>query len=105
MTESGDPAVGALSGLIRVLAYEHPDLRATLVDLDAAADAVERLAAEFGSSGGDDVIAWRGQRRLSHGSLARRSERPAQADRPPGGSYIVTGGLGGIGTGRGSLAG
>ena len=27
-----------LSGLIRVLAYEHPDLRATLVDLDAAAD-------------------------------------------------------------------
>jgi phthiocerol/phenolphthiocerol synthesis type-I polyketide synthase D len=45
--ESGDPAVGALKGLIRVLAYEHPDLRATLVDLDASGDAVARLTAEL----------------------------------------------------------
>ena len=30
--ESGNPAIGGLKGLIRVLAYEHPDLRATLVD-------------------------------------------------------------------------
>ncbi len=49
--ESGDPAVGALSGLIRVLAYEHPDLRATLVDFDTADETVEKLAAELGSSG------------------------------------------------------
>ena len=28
-----NPAIGGLKGLIRVLAYEHPDLRATLVDL------------------------------------------------------------------------
>ena len=31
--ESGDPSISALTGLIRVLAYEHPDLRTTLVDL------------------------------------------------------------------------
>ena len=35
--ESGDPAIGALKGLIRVLgASSIPDLRATLVDLDTA---------------------------------------------------------------------
>ena len=32
--EAGDPAIGALRGLVRVLAYEHPDLHTTLVDLD-----------------------------------------------------------------------
>ncbi|MDT5115623.1 MAG: phthiocerol/phenolphthiocerol synthesis type-I polyketide synthase, partial [Mycobacterium sp.] len=31
--EPGRPAIGALKGLVRVLAYEHPDLRTTLVDL------------------------------------------------------------------------
>ena len=31
--EPGDPSISALTGLIRVLAYEHPDLRTTLVDL------------------------------------------------------------------------
>ena len=28
--EAGDPAIGALRGLVRVLAYEHPDLHTTL---------------------------------------------------------------------------
>ena len=44
--ESGDPSISALTGLIRVLAYEHPDLRTTLVDLSG--DAVSSLATEFG---------------------------------------------------------
>ena len=39
----------ALRGLIRVLAYEHSDLRATLVDLD---DAPSALATELGSATG-----------------------------------------------------
>ena len=58
--ESGDPAIGAIKGLIRVLAYEHPDLRATLVDLDAADNVVATMLTELESSGSDDVIAWRG---------------------------------------------
>jgi phthiocerol/phenolphthiocerol synthesis type-I polyketide synthase D len=96
--ESGDPAVGALRGLIRVLAYEHPDLRATLIDFDTADDMVEKLATELGSPGSDDVIAWRGERRsverLSRATLGERArESVVRAD----GSYIVTGGLGGIG--------
>ncbi|QLH19723.1 type I polyketide synthase [Streptomyces sp. Rer75] len=43
-----DPAQSALRGLVRVLAYEHPDLRATLVDTDPAAplDLVPELLAD-----------------------------------------------------------
>ena len=62
--ESGNPAIGSLKGLIRVLAYEHPDLRATLLDTDEAGDAVATLTAELESSGSDDVIAWRGERQI-----------------------------------------
>ncbi|HEX2398597.1 MAG TPA: SDR family oxidoreductase, partial [Mycobacterium sp.] len=96
--ESGDPAVGALKGLIRVLAYEHPDLRATLVDLDASGDAVARLTAELESPDSDDLIAWRGEsryvERLVRATVgARERDRVVRSD----GSYIVSGGLGGVG--------
>ncbi|MGE2717245.1 type I polyketide synthase [Mycolicibacterium litorale] len=98
--ETGDPGIGSLRGLIRVLAYEHPDLRATLVDLDATdnADLAQALTAELGSSAGDDVIAWRGQRRFAErlsrvGLDAGHREPVVRRD----GAYIVTGGLGGVG--------
>lgn len=100
--ELGRPAVGALRGLVRVLAYEHPDLRTTLVDLDSAGDPVAALAAELESSDSasafDDIVAWRDGRRY-----AERLRRAALGEpvRDPvveaGGSYIVTGGLGGLG--------
>jgi phthiocerol/phenolphthiocerol synthesis type-I polyketide synthase D len=108
--ESGDPAIGALRGLIRnwrfpgeaarVLAGE-PDVGATLVDLDGA-DGLEHLVAtlmsELGSPAKDDVIARRAERRyverLSRAALeAREHEAIVRAD----GSYIITGGLGGLG--------
>jgi phthiocerol/phenolphthiocerol synthesis type-I polyketide synthase D len=96
--ESGDPAIGALRGLVRVLAYEHPDLRASLVDLDAAGDPVAALTTELESCRRDDVIAWRGERRaverLVRATLGERKPGPVVR---PDGSYIVTGGLGGIG--------
>ena len=96
--EPGDPAIGALKGLVRVLAYEHPDLRATLLDLDDDADVVAALMAELGSSGNDDLIAWRHDRRfverLSRATLTA-SQRDAVVRRD--GAYIVTGGLGGLG--------
>ena len=97
--ESGNPAIGALKGLIRVLAYEHPDLRATLIDLDAADDALATLTSELELSGNDDVVAWRGERRyverLSRATLDARERDPVVR---PDSSYIVTGGLGGLGT-------
>jgi phthiocerol/phenolphthiocerol synthesis type-I polyketide synthase D len=96
--EPGDPAAGALKGLIRVLAYEHPDLRATLVDLDAGEGALAELTAELGSSDSGDVIAWRSgvryAERLSRADPGTPEHRPVVRD---GAAYIVTGGLGGLG--------
>lgn len=96
--ETGDPGIGALRGLVRVLAYEHPDLRATLVDLDTSDSSFTKLTAELESTGSDDVIAWRGQRRfverLARATLdVHRGDPIVHAD----GAYIVTGGLGGVG--------
>jgi phthiocerol/phenolphthiocerol synthesis type-I polyketide synthase D len=96
--ESGDPVSGALKGFIRVLAYEHPDLRARLIDLDSAGDTLATLTSELGSSGNDDVVAWRGERRyverLSRAALGVRERDPIVR---PESSYVITGGLGGIG--------
>ncbi len=91
----GDPTAAALRGLIRVLAYEHSDLRAALVDLDD--DAPSALATELGLATPDDVVGWRSGRRFAErlvraelGSSQRQSVRD-------GAAYIVTGGLGGLG--------
>ncbi|MBO0882775.1 MAG: polyketide synthase dehydratase domain-containing protein, partial [Mycobacterium sp.] len=96
--ESGDPAIGALRGLVRVLAYEHPELCATVVDLGADADALLAMNAEVASAGYDDVIAWRGQRRfverLTRVHLDRGNCEPVVR---PDGAYVITGGLGGLG--------
>jgi phthiocerol/phenolphthiocerol synthesis type-I polyketide synthase D len=99
--EPGDPVAGTLRGVVRVLAYEYPALRTTLVDLDAALDgpaAAAALANELAAGGTDDVVAWRGGRRfverLSRAAVPEpRAENTVRAD----GAYIVTGGLGGIG--------
>jgi phthiocerol/phenolphthiocerol synthesis type-I polyketide synthase D len=105
--EAGDPAVGALKGLIRnwrfpgeaarFLAGE-PDLGATLVDLDSADDPVTILAKELTSSARDDVIAWRAGRRYVE-RLTRATGGPFDPGAPirADGSYIITGGLGGLG--------
>jgi phthiocerol/phenolphthiocerol synthesis type-I polyketide synthase D len=97
--EPGDPSIAALTGLIRVLAYEHPDLRTTLVDLEG--DTLARLITELGSAlagTGDDVIAWRGENRYSQ-RLSRATLDTAQRDPVVrrDGAYILTGGLGGLG--------
>ncbi len=93
--EPGDPSISALNGLIRVLAYEHPDLRTTLVDLSG--DNVASLTTEFGLSG-DDVIGWRGEKRYVK-RLSRATLGPATTETVvrPDGSYILTGGLRGLG--------
>jgi phthiocerol/phenolphthiocerol synthesis type-I polyketide synthase D len=96
--EAGDPVAGTLRGVVRVLAYEHPALRTTLVDLDADDAAAAALTIELASSSTDDVVAWRAGRRFVE-RLARAAE-PARRTDPvvrSDGSYLVTGGLGGIG--------
>lgn len=97
----GNPGVNSLKALVRVLAYEHPDLRATLVDLGPGGG-IGGLTAEIEADGSgpgtDDVVAWRGG--------VRRVERLSRAALPtsPNGhvvrndaSYIVSGALGGVG--------
>lgn len=95
--EAGDPSICALKGLVRVLAYEHPDLRTGVVDLDAGADPVTALITELGLASSDDVVAWRGEKRYAE-RLKRATLSPtgAPAVRPDG-AYVLTGGLGGIG--------
>ncbi|HCS58152.1 MAG TPA: polyketide synthase, partial [Gordonia polyisoprenivorans] len=94
--ESGNPTVGALEGLVRVMAYEHPALHVTLVDLDGDDDAP--LVAELAADSRDDIVAWRAGarhvRRLRRAPLGAPSVTPVTA----GAAYIVTGGLGGLGT-------
>ncbi|WP_216216044.1 type I polyketide synthase [Amycolatopsis aidingensis] len=99
--EAGQPALAALRGLVRVLGYEHPELRATLVDLDpAAADAdnARMLLAELGG-GTEDEVAWRaGERHALR--LDRVSSMSPVRDTPVAtadGGYVITGGLGGLG--------
>ncbi|UVO12110.1 SDR family NAD(P)-dependent oxidoreductase [Mycobacterium sp. SVM_VP21] len=113
--EPGDPAVGALKGVVRTWRFpgelarvlaDEPDLGATLVDLDASADTValaDALLAELGAPLRDDVIAWRGRQRyterLTRATLdgAAGTVPAPQAEVRADGSYLLTGGLGGLG--------
>lgn len=98
--ERGDPDLAALRGLVRVLAFEHPELRVSVVDFDAGPDPsrlwVGQLRDEVRADGPDDEVAWReGVRHV------RRLSRPEPGDavREPvrDGAYVITGGLGGLG--------
>ncbi|WP_218160453.1 type I polyketide synthase [Amycolatopsis marina] len=99
--DAGDPALAALRGLVRVLAYEHPELGASLVDLDprdSAQDSARHLLAELSEGGAEDEVAWRAGTRLA----ARLGHAPAPTGAKvhlarPDGAYVITGGLGGLG--------
>lgn len=95
--EPGNPSICALKGLVRVLAYEHPDLHTGVVDLDASADPVAALITELGLASTDDVVAWRGEQRyaerLKRATLGATGAPAVRRD----GAYVLTGGLGGIG--------
>jgi phthiocerol/phenolphthiocerol synthesis type-I polyketide synthase D len=94
-----DPAAGALRGLVRVLAYEHPELRARWIDLDPGRG-VEDLLTELTAADGEDEVAWRaGRRHVARLSapdpqaLITDASVPVRGD----GAYLLSGGLGGLG--------
>ncbi len=97
-SEGGDPAIGGLKGLIRTLAYEHPDLHTTLVDIDgAAADVLAPVITELESVSNDDIIAWRDGTRFAERLGRANLDAAKDPVVRPDGSYVVTGGLSGIG--------
>ncbi|GAA0225982.1 SDR family NAD(P)-dependent oxidoreductase [Cryptosporangium japonicum] len=90
--EVADPGAEALRALIRVLGVEHPELAATFVDADSADSLVDELVA----AAPDTEVARRGPHRWA----ARLTRVPVPA--PAGtlvrpGSYVISGGLGGLG--------
>jgi acyl transferase domain-containing protein len=95
-----DLAGASVVGLTRSIGLEHPELRATLVDLDADASSTwngDALVAELGASTREDDVALRAAGRFA-GRVVRATL--PQADAPSFGgdaAYLLTGGLGGLG--------
>ncbi|HEX4382373.1 MAG TPA: SDR family NAD(P)-dependent oxidoreductase [Myxococcales bacterium] len=97
----GDVSVAQapLLGLARVIALEHPDLRCTRIDLDREQQPREiaALAAELLARDDEEEIALRGEERF----VARLRRRTPAFEQPPvlrpDATYLVTGGLGGLG--------
>ena len=111
VTRGAQPAGGLLAadalpaatvwGMGRTLAVEHADLWGGLVDLDPsspAEDAAASLGAQLLAADGEDQVAFRnGERFVAR--LVRTSGPGAQRGTRwrPDASYLVTGGLGGLG--------
>jgi NAD(P)-dependent dehydrogenase (short-subunit alcohol dehydrogenase family) len=85
-----------LWGIGRTLAVEHPELFGGLVDLDGDGDAAA-LWRHLRAPAGEDQVALRGGRRFA-ARLERLAAGPRSAPRVrPDGTYVITGGLGGLG--------
>jgi myxalamid-type polyketide synthase MxaE and MxaD len=92
-------AQAALWGLGRTIAMEQPDLACTRVDLDPTPGPHDAalLIQDILAGDGEDQIAWREGKRLV-ARLERGDLEPAEAPTfDVEGSYLITGGLGGLG--------
>ena len=103
-----DPSTVALEqaplwGLGRVLATEHPELWGGLIDLGAWAGPAEAalLLRAIEAADGEDQVALRSGRRFGLRLEKDGGDRNSQTLAPPAfradGSYLITGGLGGLG--------
>ncbi|ATB32462.1 type I polyketide synthase [Melittangium boletus] len=92
-------AQAPLWGVGKALAHEHPELRCTCVDLDASGDEAFPLE-ELDADDTEDQVALRGGTRYS-ARLARStppdSARALAGRIRPDATYLLTGGLGGLG--------
>ncbi|MFJ1975393.1 SDR family NAD(P)-dependent oxidoreductase [Streptomyces sp. NPDC087903] len=93
------PDQACLRGLIRAMALERPELRASLVDITPQPGLVDDLVQELLADGDADEVAWRaGSRLVAHLSPADLSEPYDKVPfARPDGAYILTGGLTGLG--------
>lgn len=95
-------AQASMWGLGRVIVYEHQDLHSTLIDLEAtpSEQSSEALFREIYNNEDADEVALRGEKRyvacLTHHALADEQEQTQALFREDG-TYLITGGLGGVG--------
>ncbi|MGW0825996.1 amino acid adenylation domain-containing protein [Streptomyces sp. NPDC002845] len=101
------PAQALLHGFALALPEEHPGLASRAVDLsshdtlDTRLDALERELSAGHAPGADSTVAWRAGRRLSRTpvDVTDVTNAPAALDAlPPEGTYLITGGAGGLGS-------
>jgi acyl transferase domain-containing protein len=100
----GDPVRAELATLLgpcRLIPVEYPGVKARLIDIDASAATPRSLLTELRAEPADQVVALRGGQRWIPGyevlDPACLTGVPPVVEIRRGGSYLVTGGLGGIG--------
>ena len=88
-----------LWGLGATIAHEHPELRCCRVDLSVEPSTAEeaQLVDELLANVAEDQLAFRGERRLVRRLDRVRVERRAPVAIRADGTYLITGGLGGLG--------
>jgi hybrid polyketide synthase/nonribosomal peptide synthetase FtdB len=92
-----------LWGLGRTLAVEHPELYGGLIDLEAAphveahAEEADSLWRHLSASDREDQVALRGGRRFVARLEQYSAQQRNQLSLRPDGTYVITGGLGGLG--------
>ncbi|HVR08839.1 MAG TPA: type I polyketide synthase, partial [Thermoanaerobaculia bacterium] len=105
------PAKATVLGPAAVLPQEVPGLTCQMIDLVPPApgsrgerELIDLLLAELAAAPGDPVVAWRGTERwirtfqpLPLGAAAPAAGAPAAGRLRRGGTYLITGGLGGVG--------
>ncbi|GIF62787.1 hypothetical protein Ais01nite_08220 [Asanoa ishikariensis] len=97
--EALDPVKATLVGLTRTLAREAPGVVCKIIDIGPNT-AEEALVAELATADGQELVALRGHRRWVPDEQPLDLAAPAAEPRP-GGVYLITGGLGGLGLATG----
>jgi acyl transferase domain-containing protein/acyl-CoA synthetase (AMP-forming)/AMP-acid ligase II/acyl carrier protein len=103
-TEAAQLAVtqSPLWGLARVIAREHPEFWGGIIDLEAGCPSgeISMLLAQIGHPDDEDQMAFRGQQRYVARLVRSRDVKTATSSPirlRTDGSYLITGGLGGLG--------
>ena len=88
-----------LWGMARTVVHEFPELRMSSVDLDPNDPSMEPLAAELAAADGEDQVVYRNKTRYAARLAPHVLPMPSHAELKLSdtASYLVTGGLGGIG--------
>jgi len=96
--EAPDPAAAMAWALGRTIGMEHLELRVRLLDLDPTQHDLAAVARDLVSPDREDLVAWRAGRRRAARLVPLVVPAPAEPLRiDPDGTWLVTGGLGGVG--------